>query len=337
MVSNPSRIRGSLYGTAVVDALGGPVEFRRRGTFAPVTSYRFNATFGLKPGTWTDDTSTMLCLAQSLVDTDGKFVIHDQIRKYVRWYQDGYMSATGKCFDIGNATRQSLDIWREAGNISALELRHYQNMVDRALTHERACGNGSLMRCAPIPLIYHHSPVLAQKSAALASTPTHPHPTCQEACQVYTHLITLIMTKPGITKAELFTALQEFPFTSTVLRTTFDRYKDKREEQSATDFEHFVQTPDFQIKSSGYVVHTLEAALWAFLSTLTFQEGALKVVNLGDDADTVGAVYGGLSGAWYGIEAIPNEWIDGLQAKSILDEVAGGVVKLVEKGGYGEQ
>ena len=82
----------------------------------------------------------MLCLAQSLVDTGGNFVIHDQIRKYVDWYQDGYMSATGKCFDIGNATRQSLDIWREsttdAGNVSALELRHYQNMVDRALTHE---------------------------------------------------------------------------------------------------------------------------------------------------------------------------------------------------------
>lgn len=135
-----SRIRGSLYGTAVVDALSGPVEFRRRGTFAPVASYRFNANFGLKPGTWTDDTSTMLCLAQSLVDTDGRFTIHDQIRKYVDWYQDGYMSATGKCFDIGNATRQSLDIWEEstrrAGSISAIELRHYQDMVDRALNHE---------------------------------------------------------------------------------------------------------------------------------------------------------------------------------------------------------
>lgn len=140
MPSITSRIRGSLYGTAVVDALGGPVEFHRRGTFAPVTSYLFNTNFGLQPGTWTDDTSTMLCLAQSLVDTDGKFVIHDQIRKYVDWYQDGYMSATGKCFDIGNATSQSLDIWtkytQKAGNINATELRHYQNMVDRALTHE---------------------------------------------------------------------------------------------------------------------------------------------------------------------------------------------------------
>ena len=105
MITIPSRIRGSLYGTAVVDALGGPVEFRRRGTFKPVKSYRFNANFGLKPGTWTDDTSMMLCLAKSLVDTRGEFVLHDQITKYVNWYQDGYMSATGKCFDIGNATR----------------------------------------------------------------------------------------------------------------------------------------------------------------------------------------------------------------------------------------
>ncbi len=193
------------------------------------------------------------------------------------------------------------------------------------------------MRCAPIPLVYHHSPVLAQKSAALASTPTHPHRTCQEACQVYTHLITLILTQPGITKAKLFTALQKFPFTSTILHTTFDRYKDDGDEGSAANFERFVQTPDSEIKSSGYVVHTLEAALWAFFSTSTFQDGALKVVNLGDDADTVGAVYGGLSGAWYGIGAIPKEWIDGLQAKRMLDEVVEGVVKLVQKGGYCEQ
>lgn len=145
------------------------------------------------------------------------------------------------------------------------------------------------------------------------------------------------MNKPGITKAELFTALQKFPFTSTILCETFDKYKDDRGEESVTSLERFVQTPESEIKSSGYVVHTLEAALWAFFSTSTFKEGALKVVNLGDDADTVGAVYGGLSGAWYGIEAIPSEWIEGLQAESMVDQVAEGVVKLVEKGGYGEQ
>lgn len=140
MASISSRIRGSLYGTAVVDALGGPVEFHRRGTFAPVTSYRFNANFGLKPGTWTDDTSTMLCLAQSLVETAGIFNIHNQIKKYVDWYQHGYMSATGKCFDIGFATRRSLEIWSEpmkkVGSINASELKYYQNLVDRELSHE---------------------------------------------------------------------------------------------------------------------------------------------------------------------------------------------------------
>ena len=193
------------------------------------------------------------------------------------------------------------------------------------------------MRCAPIPLIYHSSPVLAQEFAALASTPTHPHPTCQEACQVYTKIITLIMSNPSVTKAELFTALQEFPFTSEILQTTFNRYKDGRDDQSEPSYERFVHTPDSEIQSSGYVVHTLEAALWAFFSTSTFQEGALKVVNLGDDADTVGAVYGGLAGAWYGIEAIPSGWIDGLQAKSIIDEVVAGVVSLVEKGGFDKQ
>ena len=145
------------------------------------------------------------------------------------------------------------------------------------------------------------------------------------------------MIKPSIAKAELFTALQHFPFTSSILRETFDKYKEDKGEESVTSLERFVRTPESEIKSSGYVVHTLEAALWAFFSTSTFQEGALKVVNLGDDADTVGAVYGGLSGAWYGIEAIPREWIEGLQAKSMLEKVAEGVVKLVEKGGYGEQ
>ena len=115
----------------------------------------------------------------------------------------------------------------------------------------------------------------------------------------------------------------------------FNRYK--VDEQSVNDLERFVHTPETEIQSSGYVVHTLETALWAFFSTSKFQERALKVVNLGDDADTVSSFYGGLSGAWYGIEVIPSEWIEGLQAKSMVDEVTEGVVKLVEKGGFDEQ
>jgi len=192
------------------------------------------------------------------------------------------------------------------------------------------------MRCVPIPLVYHSDPTLAQQYAAEASLPTHPHTTCQQACQIYTHLVTQIMDNTASSsKQELWNALAGFDNPkhdglgaggnmTPALRDALGRY---------TDLDAF-RTKEEDIKSSGYVVHTLEAALWAFFTTKTFKEGALKVVNLGDDADTVGAVYGGLAGAWYGIEAIPEEWLNGLRAKSMLDDVVEGVVGLVEKGGY---
>jgi len=112
-ITTSSRIRGSLYGAAIVDALGGPVEFRRRGTFRLVTGFRYNGNFDLAPGTWTDDTSMTLCLAQSLVEREGRFVVYDQIGKYMRWMEEGYMSANGKCFDVGMATREALGIWKD--------------------------------------------------------------------------------------------------------------------------------------------------------------------------------------------------------------------------------
>lgn len=108
-----SRIRGSLYGVAVADALGGPVEFCARGNFAPVTAFRFNDNFNVPAGTWTDDTSMTLCLAQSLIDTQGTFVAQDQVRKYIRWREHGYMSPAGSCIDIGMATRVALKVWKD--------------------------------------------------------------------------------------------------------------------------------------------------------------------------------------------------------------------------------
>jgi ADP-ribosyl-[dinitrogen reductase] hydrolase len=239
----------------------------------------------------------------------------------------------------------------------AADLRYYQGIIDDALNREvsrpqrqtfildpasdipsqSSCGNGSLMRCAPIPLVYHKNPALAQQYAAEASSPTHPHPTCQQACQIYTHLITHILNNPtSSSKQNLWDILQNFNnpkddepvaggHVTPALRDTLGRYK---------DLTSFLQTKEEDIKSSGYVVHTLEAALWAFFTTETFKEGALKVVNLGDDADTVGAVYGGLAGAWYGVEALPEEWMRGVQAKGMLDGVVEGVVGLVERGGY---
>ena len=177
------------------------------------------------------------------------------------------------------------------------------------------------MRVVPIPLIYHRNPALALRNAHLSSQVTHPHPTNTEACQIYTTLVMLALS-PTTSKADLAQAVTTYPFTSKPLRERFAKY---------TDLASFALVSEAEIQSSGYVVATLEAALWSFFTTSGFREGALKAVNLGDDADTVGAVYGGLAGAFYGVEDIPTEWMDGLMRRDLVDEVVEGMVKLVEE------
>ena len=183
------------------------------------------------------------------------------------------------------------------------------------------------MRTAPIALVHwQDSNDQVDGLTAKAGSVTHPHPQCVEACQVYVRMICEIMRaneeQPG--KDALFAVLKCFPFETAKLQATFSAY------QTLDDMR---QTSDTKIRSSGFVVHTLEAALWAFFSTENFKDGAIKVVNLGDDADTVGAVYGGLAGAYYGIGAMPTEWIEALQARDVIDKVVEAVVELVSNQG----
>lgn len=319
-LSAASRISGSLYSLAICDALGGPVEFCRRGTFPPVTGMQYNSKFDLPPGCWTDDTSMTLCLAQSLIDNKGAFVSQDQVKKYIRWYEEGYMSSIGKCFDIGNATRNALSIWREhlKGKGSAEDMERGQAAIDKALKKKVQCGNGSLMRVSPIGLVFHKDPAKAIEYADLSSRVTHPYPTNSEACKVYTKLIAATFDNPS--KADQASIVTSWQFEDPDLKFRFGKYRDLYSWQVVNSQ---------QISSSGYVVHSLEASLWAFFTTATFEEGALKAVNLGDDADTVGAIYGGIAGAFYGFEALPKSWLEGLKAKSTVDAVVEGMVALV--------
>ncbi|KAL8674121.1 MAG: hypothetical protein Q9168_001458 [Polycauliona sp. 1 TL-2023] len=322
--SADSRIRGSLYGVAVCDALGSPVEFAFRGAFTPVTGLRYNANFDLPPGSWTDDTSMTLCLAQSLVDNNRGFVLQDQVEKYIRWFERGYMSSAGRCFDIGNATRNALSIWREefskdGPTVKALE--DGQLAINKALKYKVQCGNGSLMRVSPIGLIFNTDIAKAMEYAAASSQVTHPYPTNTEACKIYTKLIA--STFQNIDKSALASVVANWSFEDPDLKSRFAKY---------TMFEAWQEVPEDQISSSGYVVHSLEASLWAFFTTASFEEGGLKVVNLGDDADTVGAIYGGIAGAFYGVEAISPKWLNGLQEKDMVDGVIQGVVDLVQRG-----
>jgi ADP-ribosyl-[dinitrogen reductase] hydrolase len=325
-----SRIHGAIYGTATCDALGGPVEFNRRGTFPLVTTMLPNSNFDIPAGCFTDDTSMALCLAQSLIDKNGQFNIQDQVRKYIAWSKMGYMSSVPErgCFDIGLATSGTLKIWNDyfRQNPSRVDDPASEEYISRIAACQRSVdgiygkdafrGNGSLMRVIPIGLAF-HAEEDAAKIARESSRPTHPNKTCQEACAVYTTLVAgALKGKSKNELAEMFAAIQ---IEDRDLNARLSRYN------TLSDWESRAST---DIKSTGFVIDTLEAALWAFFTTSSFREGAIKVVNLGDDADTVGAVYGGLSGAWYGFNAIPSEWVEELKSKHLLDKVVDGLCRI---------
>jgi len=296
------RYRGAMMGLAVGDALGVPGEFQPRGAYPKITEMIGGGPFHLSPGEWTDDTSMALCLGKSLIDCDG-FNAKDQMDKYWAWIENGYMSSNGRMFDIGDTTSEALCKYRKTGEV-------YAGVDDL-----KRAGNGSLMRLVPIPLFFEND-TDARQSAANMSATTHGAKTCIASCVFFTRVLHRALQ--GLSKEAILT--MEDP----------DNWFYKLEPDVHLDIAkgaYKAKTED-QIKSTGFVIHTLEAALWSFYTTDTFEEGAIKAVNLGEDTDTVGAVYGQLAGAYYGIRAIPQRWLDKVVLKDIIIEVAD---KLFEK------
>lgn len=294
------RCRGGLVGLAVGDALGVPLEFRSPGSFRPITGMIGGGPFGLQPGQWTDDTSMALCLAESLIECGG-FDAHDQMSRYVRWYRQGYLSSTGSCFDIGNTVRQALERFEAGGDPFA------------GSTDPYSAGNGSLMRLAPVPLYYHRQPETAIAMAAESSRTTHAAPAAVDACRYMAGLI--IGALHGATKDELLG--ERF----CPVPGLWDRLPLSPEVDIVASGSFKVRQPP-DIRGTGYVVQSLEAALWAFYRSSSFEEGCLLAVNLGDDADTTGAIYGQLAGAYYGIDAIPLPWREKLTLVEQIDRYA---------------
>lgn len=280
------RYRGCLLGLAAGDALGTTLEFRAPGTFRPITGILGGGPFGLAPGQWTDDTSMALCLAESLIECRG-FDARDQLRRYVRWWREGHLSATGRCFDIGNATRAALARFEETDDPGS------------GSTDPRSAGNGCIMRLAPVPMAFAADPERAVALAAMSSRTTHGALTCLDACRYLGGL--LVGALRGTPKADLL-APRFSPVPGLWQRAPLCP------EIDAVAGGSFKTREPPEIRGSGYVVAALEAALWAFERTDSFAAGALAVVNLGDDADTTGAIYGQLAGAWYGLEGIPTDW-----------------------------
>ena len=309
MTTTRQRYHGALLGLAAGDAVGTAVEFRSPGTFAPVTDLTGGGPFDLEPGQWTDDTSMALCLAESLVEC-AAFDPADQMNRYLRWWQEGYLSPTGDCFDIGLTVSDALRTYRNTGDPFA------------GSTNPYSAGNGSLMRLAPAPLCFAADPERAIAMSSESSRTTHAARTCLDACRYFGGLLvgavhgadreTLLSPDyapvPGLWERE--------PLCPQIAEIAAGSFRRR-------------QPPD--IVGSGYVVKSLEAALWAFDRSDTFEEGCLLAVNLGDDADTTAAIYGQIAGACYGVDAIPARWRERI---AMADLIAGLADRLYAAAGW---
>jgi ADP-ribosyl-[dinitrogen reductase] hydrolase len=295
-VSVEARYRGCLLGLACGDAVGTTVEFQRRGTFTPVEDMAGGGPFRLAPGQWTDDTSMALCLAESLLEKNG-FDPRDQMERYCRWWKDGYLSSTGSCFDIGATVSDALARFRATGEPFA------------GSRDPLAAGNGSLMRLAPVPMYFAPDRDAAVRYARESSRTTHGCDEAVDACRYFAGL--LVRALDGAGKDELLSeeaaSVGGRPLTSAIGSIARGDYREKTAEE---------------IHAGGYVVHSLEAAMWCFAQTDGFEQAILTAVNLGEDADTTAAICGQLAGAHYGQDAIPDGWLEKLAMRERIEELA---------------
>ena len=311
-----NRIKAVMFGHAVADALGVPVEFRSRAELreAPVTDMMGYGTYPVPSGTWSDDTSMSLAALDSLAD--GKTEWFTIMRNFVKWLGDGAYTATGEVFDVGGTCKRA--ILNFIGICYSEEKGFFLpcgfDVTECGSDGPYANGNGSLMRIHPFVLsAYFHrqSGEDTEKLIEKASALTHAHGRSKLACKIYARVLRAILDdlkKESValalrTAAELYADDAEYPH--------FERIFD----------ENFRHLHADAIRSTGYVVDTLEAALWCVLTTESYRECVLKAVNLGEDTDTVAAVAGGLAGALYGYENIPETWITALRRKEDIEEM----------------
>lgn len=271
------RAIGALVGLAIGDALGTTLEFSPRDTRRRLTGMEGGGPFRLNPGQWTDDTSMALALAESLLACDG-LDEHDLMSRFVRWWKEGAYSSNGTCFDIGMTVRSALTRFLDDGNPIA------------GPTNPMSAGNGSLMRLSPVAIRYWREAEARRDVAARQSRTTHGADEAVDACVLFADMLAdAIAGKPR----------------SEVLANRAGNWKGAI---GAIANGAWRGRPRANVSSSGYVAHSLEAALWCVGRTGSFSEAVLLAANLGGDADTVAAITGQLAGALYGYVAIPERW-----------------------------
>lgn len=300
-------VRNMLLGLATGDALGVPVEFESRSLLRsdPVTDMRGGGSWNQPAGTWSDDTSLTIAAMES-ISRRGKIDWQDIAENFLSWYERSEFTATGERFDVGNTTRAAIVRFS----------RRLLPPTKCGSTENYSNGNGSLMRILPATLyLYGTRGRIGGDELKIIhdfSALTHGHIISCMSCGIYSLIAAQILDGKNISDAFKLgmSDAQKFYGTDDAFKN-FSRLCD----------ENFASLDEDEISAAGYVVSTLEAALWCLLNTDDYKSLALKVVNLGEDTDTAGAVAGGLAGMIYGVDSIPPEWLDTLKRRDYLEKI----------------
>lgn len=310
-------MKAGMYGLIVGDALGVPVEFLDRNVLQnnPVTGMRAYGTHHQPAGTWSDDSSMALATLDSINKENG--INPEKIMEnFANWSLHSAYTPFNEVFDMGIATHSA--IIKYAQGIEAIKCGG---------TGEYDNGNGSLMRILPacIYLWDRAKKICTSDDEGIymihsVSALTHAHIRSQMACGIYYFLVKSILNESGSLISRLQVGIDK---ALAYYRRDLRNNKELGHYERLIDLKEFALTDEDKIKSSGYVVDTLEAAIWSLITTDSYKDAVLRSVNLGNDTDTVGAVAGGLAGLYYGFDAIPSEWMDELKGRVILKEIIG--------------
>ena len=311
------KIKAVMLGHAVADALGVPVEFRSRKSLdeEPLCEMIGWGTHKVPEGSWSDDTSMALATLDSL--KNGNVDYEGIMKNFVAWSTLNEYTPTGMVYDIGNACLTAIGNYMMGNSKPAIEC---------GLANELSNGNGSLMRIHPMTLYLFDRRNDPESLEIIHNTSslTHAHERSKIACGIYSFLLWELLSentsrgdkeaiKRGVSRARDY--YSDNP--------EFSHYEERlcRQIVGIGHDADFAPLERGKIKSSGYVVDTLEAAVWCLMTTNDYKSCVLKAANLGDDTDTVAAIAGGLAGALYGFESIPGEWLSKLKRRDYIEKM----------------
>nr|WP_314545208.1 ADP-ribosylglycohydrolase family protein [uncultured Empedobacter sp.] len=285
-----------LIGSAVGDALGVPVEFKSRQYLQqnPVTDMMGYGTYNMPPGTFSDDSSMMFCLAESLCNG---YNVNDIAEKFQMWMHEGYWTADGEVFDVGISTRKAIN-----------RLRVVKNPTEAGSTAESDNGNGSLMRILPLAIFTKDLSIDERcEIVKEVSSITHAHNRSVLACIYYIEFALNVLDSENLEEAYLNTN-----FWLKLFLEENEIYKNEFQYFERILSGKLIDLKEDEIKSTGYVMDSLEASIWCLLHTDSYKNCVLKAVNLGHDTDTIACIAGGIAGIYYDVETIPTNWIEQL-------------------------